>query len=85
MTKLLSLLLAAYLLLKAFGYWVSRYALTTSQRGPVTGAVLHRRARGVAEPVRPDVDRDPVVRSRCSSNALRVAAALRVARRRPRR
>jgi hypothetical protein len=38
MTKLLSLLLAAYLLVKAFGYWESRYALTTSQRGPVTGA-----------------------------------------------
>jgi uncharacterized membrane protein (UPF0182 family) len=36
--KLASLLLAAYLALKAVGYWVSRYGLTTSPRGPVTGA-----------------------------------------------
>ena len=36
-TKLVSLLLAAYLVLKAVNYWMSRYAVTTSQRGPVTG------------------------------------------------
>ncbi len=36
--RLLSLLLAAFLVLKAMGYWVSRYGLTTSPRGPVTGA-----------------------------------------------
>lgn len=38
MIQLLSVLLAAYLLLKAYGYWLSRYGLTTSTRGPVTGA-----------------------------------------------
>jgi len=37
-TKLVSLLLFAYLALKAVNYWLSRYALTTSGRGPVTGA-----------------------------------------------
>lgn len=37
MTRLLSLLLAAYLVVKAAGWWVSRYAVDTSQRGPVTG------------------------------------------------
>lgn len=37
-TRLVSLLLAGYLVLKAAGYWLSRYALTTSQRGPVTGS-----------------------------------------------
>ncbi|HEY7009872.1 MAG TPA: UPF0182 family protein, partial [Jatrophihabitantaceae bacterium] len=37
-TQLLSLLLAGYVVLKALGYWFSRYALTTSPRGPVTGA-----------------------------------------------
>ncbi|HEY6933163.1 MAG TPA: UPF0182 family protein [Marmoricola sp.] len=36
-TRLLSVLLAGYLLMKAFGYWISRYAVDTSQRGPVTG------------------------------------------------
>jgi hypothetical protein len=36
-TRLLSVLFAAYLLLKAVNYWLSRYALTTSSRGPVTG------------------------------------------------
>lgn len=35
---LLSLLLAAYVLLKAVGYWLARYAATTSGQGPVTGA-----------------------------------------------
>ena len=35
--RLLSVLFAAYLLLKAANYWLSRYALGTSQRGPVTG------------------------------------------------
>ena len=35
---LMSLLLAGYLALKAVNYWLSRYALTTSQlHGPVTG------------------------------------------------
>jgi uncharacterized protein len=34
----MSLLLAGYLVLKAVNYWLSRYALTTSPRGPVTGA-----------------------------------------------
>ncbi|MBE7188091.1 UPF0182 family protein [Jatrophihabitans endophyticus] len=34
---LVSLLAALYLALKAAGYWVSRYSLTTSNRGPVTG------------------------------------------------
>jgi uncharacterized membrane protein (UPF0182 family) len=37
-TQLVSLLLFAYLALKAVNYWLSRYALTTSSRGPVTGA-----------------------------------------------
>ena len=37
-TVLVSLLVAAYFVLKAANYWLSRYALTTSQRGPVTGA-----------------------------------------------
>ncbi|MGH8961584.1 MAG: UPF0182 family protein [Jatrophihabitantaceae bacterium] len=38
-TRLLSVLLGAYLLLKAANYWLSRYALTTSSvHGPVTGA-----------------------------------------------
>jgi uncharacterized membrane protein (UPF0182 family) len=36
-TNLVSLLLAGYLALKAVNYWLSRYAVTTSQRGPVTG------------------------------------------------
>jgi uncharacterized membrane protein (UPF0182 family) len=35
--RLTSLLLAGYLVLKAVNYWMSRYAVTTSQRGPVTG------------------------------------------------
>lgn len=35
--RLASLLLAGYLALKAANYWLSRYALTTSSRGPVTG------------------------------------------------
>lgn len=35
---LLSLLFAAYVLLKAYGYWLARYAATTSSQGPVTGA-----------------------------------------------
>lgn len=34
----LSLLAAAYVLLKAVGYWLARYAVTTSGQGPVTGA-----------------------------------------------
>ncbi len=33
----LSILLAAYAVLKAFGYWLDRYALATSNRGVVTG------------------------------------------------
>ena len=33
----LSLLLGVYLVLKAFGYWLDRFALATSNRGPVTG------------------------------------------------
>ena len=37
-TRLMSVLLAVYLLLKAANYWLSRYSLTTSSRGPVTGA-----------------------------------------------
>ena len=37
-TRLMSLLLAGYVALKAANYWLSRYALTTSQRGPVTGS-----------------------------------------------
>ena len=32
-----SVLLGLYLLLKAASYWLNRYALTTSSRGPVTG------------------------------------------------
>ena len=32
-----SVLLGLYLLLKAASYWLSRYSLTTSNRGPVTG------------------------------------------------
>ncbi|WP_222432143.1 UPF0182 family protein [Leekyejoonella antrihumi] len=34
---LLSLLLAGYIALKAVGYWLARYGLTTSGQGPVTG------------------------------------------------
>ncbi|MGH3509892.1 MAG: UPF0182 family protein, partial [Nocardioidaceae bacterium] len=37
MTRLASVLVAAYLILAAARYWLSRYALTTSRRGPVTG------------------------------------------------
>ena len=37
-TALLSLLAAGYLVVRAAGYWESRYSLTTSARGPVTGA-----------------------------------------------
>ncbi|HET6876286.1 MAG TPA: UPF0182 family protein [Jatrophihabitans sp.] len=37
-TQLLSLLFAGYFALSAVNYWVSQYAPTTSQRGPVTGA-----------------------------------------------
>jgi uncharacterized membrane protein (UPF0182 family) len=37
MTRLVSLLLAVYLVLRGAGYWISRYAVITSQRGPVTG------------------------------------------------
>ncbi len=33
----ISVLLGLYLLLKAASYWLSRYSLTTSNRGPVTG------------------------------------------------
>jgi hypothetical protein len=36
-TALMCVLLAAYLLLKGASYWLSRYSLTTSSRGPVTG------------------------------------------------
>ncbi|WP_310961447.1 UPF0182 family protein [Nocardioides terrisoli] len=36
-TKLVSLLLAAWFVLKAVNYWIGRYAVDTSQRGPVTG------------------------------------------------
>ena len=36
-TRLLSLLLAGYVALKAVNYWLSRYALTTSPRGGITG------------------------------------------------
>ena len=38
MTRLLSLLSAGYLVLEAAKVWLSRYAVTTSQRGAVTGA-----------------------------------------------
>jgi uncharacterized membrane protein (UPF0182 family) len=37
-TRLMSLLLAGYVALKAANYWLSRYALTTSPRGGITGA-----------------------------------------------
>lgn len=37
-TRLMSLLLAGYLALRAANYWLSRYSLTTSQRGAVTGS-----------------------------------------------
>ncbi|MGZ4436000.1 MAG: UPF0182 family protein [Nocardioidaceae bacterium] len=37
MTRLMSVLGAGYLVLAAARFWLSRYALTTSQRGPVTG------------------------------------------------
>ena len=37
-TQLGSLLVAGYLALRAVNFWLSRYALTTSSRGPVTGA-----------------------------------------------
>jgi hypothetical protein len=35
--RLISLLLAGYVALKAVNYWLSRYALTTSPRGGITG------------------------------------------------
>jgi uncharacterized membrane protein (UPF0182 family) len=37
-TRIGSVLVAAYLVVRAYNYWLSRYALTTSNRGPVTGA-----------------------------------------------
>ncbi len=37
-TRLVAVLLAAYVALRAVNYWLARYALTTSHRGPVTGA-----------------------------------------------
>lgn len=36
-TRLLSLLLGGFLVLEAVNYWLARYGLTTSARGPVTG------------------------------------------------
>ena len=36
-TAQISVLLGIFLLLKAFSFWLSRYTLTTSHRGPVTG------------------------------------------------
>lgn len=38
MVRLVSVLLACRLVLAAVGYWLGRYAVVTSQRGPVTGA-----------------------------------------------
>lgn len=38
MVVVLSALIGAYALLKAVGYWLTRYAVTTSGQGPVTGA-----------------------------------------------
>ena len=38
MIVLLSVLCAGYLACRAVAYWLSRYAVTTSSRGPVTGA-----------------------------------------------
>lgn len=38
MTQVVSLLVAAYLVFTAASVWISRYGLTTSARGPVTGA-----------------------------------------------
>jgi hypothetical protein len=38
MTQLVSVLAALYLVLKAYNYWLSRYGVLTSSRGPVTGA-----------------------------------------------
>lgn len=35
--RVFSGLLAAYLLLKGFGYWIGQYTVTTENRGPVTG------------------------------------------------
>ncbi len=35
--RLLSALLAGYLVLKALGYWIGQYAVNTENRGPVTG------------------------------------------------
>ncbi len=37
LTKLVSALAGAYLVLAAVNYWLARYSLPTSQRGPVTG------------------------------------------------
>ena len=36
-TTLMSVLIAAYLVVRAAQYWVSQYAVATSSRGPVTG------------------------------------------------
>ncbi|WP_375500634.1 UPF0182 family protein [uncultured Jatrophihabitans sp.] len=46
-TSLLSLLAAGFLVVKAANYWLSRYALTTSTGGPVTGAGYTDRHAGL--------------------------------------
>ena len=69
-----SVLLGLYLLIKAASYWLSRYSLTTSSRGPVTGLVLHRRARRAPRPHRPDRDRDPPGRAADRQRVARAAA-----------
>ena len=61
-----SVLLGLYLLLKAASYWLSRYSLTTSNRGPVTGLSytdVHATLPGLTDPDR----RRGAVRRCCSS------------------
>ena len=51
-----SVLLGVYLLLKAASYWLGRYPLTTSNRGPVTGLSytdVHATLPGLTDPGRP--------------------------------
>ena len=55
-----SVLLGLYLLLKAASYWLGRFSLTTSNRGPVTGLSYTDAARRAAGPDDPDRRRGPV-------------------------
>ena len=61
-----SVLLGLYLLLKAASYWLGRYSLTTSNRGPVTGLSYTDVARGAARTDDPRRHRGRCSRCCCS-------------------